>query len=182
MSVILGIDLGTSGVKAMLFDSCWGVLAVESGEYDIQTPKEGYAEQEPEKWWEETKRILLKLRDGNGEAFGQISAIGFSGQMHGIVLTDETGTPLRPAILWPDQRSKKELDDICRKMDFEEMGNVLKNRVFTGFGFPSLMWVKDHEPEILKKTRWVMMPKDFIRYKMTGRIASDVTDASSTAI
>ncbi len=182
MSVILGIDLGTSGVKAMLFDSCWGVLAVESGEYDIQTPKEGYAEQEPEKWWEETKRILLKLRDGNGEAFGQISAIGFSGQMHGIVLTDEKGTPLRPAILWPDQRSKKELDDICRKMDFEEMGNVLKNRVFTGFGFPSLMWVKDHEPEILKKTRWVMMPKDFIRYKMTGRIASDVTDASSTAI
>ncbi len=182
MSVILGIDLGTSSVKAMLLDSIQGVLEVESGGYDVEIPKEGYAEQEPEKWWEETKKIILRLRDKNGEAFGQIAAIGFSGQMHGIVLTDEKGTPLRPAILWLDQRSKKELEEIYQKIDLEKMGNVLRNRVYTGFGFPSLMWVREHEPEILQKTRWIMMPKDFIRYKMTGKIASDVTDASSTAI
>jgi len=142
MSVILGIDLGTSSVKEMLLDSIQGVLEVESGGYDVEIPKEGYAEQEPEKWWEETKKIILRLREKNGEAFGQIAAIGFSGQMHGIVLTDEKGTPLRPAILWLDQRSKKELEEIYQKIDLEKMGNVLRNRVYTGFGFPSLMWVR----------------------------------------
>ena len=182
MSVILSIDLGTSSVKGMLLDSFRGVLAVESGEYDVKIPREGYAEQEPEQWWEETKKVLFKLRDGNREAFGQIEAVGFSGQMHGIVLTDENGIPLRPAILWLDQRSKKELGQIYRKIDLEKMGNIFRNRVYTGFVFPSLIWVREHEPEILKRTRWVMMPKDFIRYKMTGKIASDVTDASSTAI
>lgn len=151
MSVILGIDLGTSSVKGMLLDSFRGVLAVESGEYDVKIPREGYAEQEPEQWWEETKKVLFKLRDGNREAFGQIEAVGFSGQMHGIVLTDENGIPLRPAILWLDQRSKKELGKIYRKIDLEKMGNIFRNRVYTGFGFPSLIWVREHEPEILKK-------------------------------
>lgn len=182
MSVILGIDLGTSSVKAMLLDSFHGVLGVESGKYDVGIPREGYAEQEPLTWWEETKKVILKLKDSHKEAFEDIKAVGFSGQMHGIVLTDEGGRPLRPAILWLDQRSKRELLAIQKKIDFEKMGNIFKTRVYTGFGFPSLMWVKEHEPEILSKTKAVMMPKDFIRYKMTGKIASDVTDASSTAI
>lgn len=182
MSVILGIDLGTSSVKAMLLDSFQGVLAVETSRYDVRIPREGHAEQEPEKWWEETKKVLIKLKDEHKEAFEQIEAVGFSGQMHGIVLADEKGNPLRPAILWLDQRSQKELEQIHQKMDFEKMGRIFKNRVYTGFGFPSLMWVKEHEPEILAKTRWVLLPKDFIRYKITGKIASDVTDASSTTI
>lgn len=182
MSVVLGIDLGTSSVKAMLLDSVQGVLTVEASRYEVKIPREGYAEQEPLSWWEETKKVLLKLKDKNKEAFERIAAIGFSGQMHGIVLTDEKGNPLRPAILWMDQRSKKELKQIYEKIDFEKMGNIFKNRVYTGFGFPSLIWVKEHEPEVFAKTHWVMMPKDFIRYKITGKIASDVTDASSTAI
>lgn len=182
MSVILGIDLGTSSVKAMLLDSCQGVLGVEASKYDVRIPEEGYAEQEPLKWWEETKKIILKLKDRYGEAFQNIKAVGFSGQMHGIVLTDEKGSPLRPAILWLDQRSKRELEQIHEKMDFDKMGSIFKNRVYTGFGFPSLLWIKEHEPEILRKTKAVMMPKDFIRYKMTGKTASDVTDASSTTV
>lgn len=182
MSVILGIDLGTSSVKAMLLDSFQGVLGVEAGKYDVRIPEEGYAEQEPLKWWEETKKVILKLKKGHKEAFENIKAVGFSGQMHGIVLTDGEGNPLRPAILWLDQRSKKELKQIQKEIGFDKMGSIFKTRVYTGFGFPSLMWVKEHEPEILSKTKAVMMPKDFIRYKMTGKIASDVTDASSTAI
>lgn len=182
MSVILGIDLGTSSVKAMLLDSFQGVLAVEAGRYDVKIPREGYAEQEPEKWWEETKKIIFKLKKNNEEAFADIKAIGFSGQMHGVVLVDEKGNPLRPAILWLDQRSKAELQYINQKMNFDKMGIIFKNRVCTGFAFPSLMWIKSHEPETLAKTRTIMMPKDFIRYKITGKIASDVTDASSTAL
>lgn len=182
MSVILGIDLGTSSVKAMLLDSFQGVLGIEASKYDVRIPKEGYAEQEPLTWWEETRKVILKLKDRHKEAFKNIEAVGFSGQMHGIVLTDDKGSPLRPAILWLDQRSKKELKQIQKEIGFDKMGNIFKNRVYTGFGFPSLMWVKEHEPEILARTKAVMMPKDFIRYKMTGKIASDVTDASSTAV
>lgn len=182
MSVILGIDLGTSSVKAMLFDSFQGVLAVEASKYDVSIPKEGYAQQDPLKWWKETKKVLLELKQNYRDAFEQIAAIGFSGQMHGIVLADKEGNPLREAILWLDQRSKEELDKIHKKIDFDRMGEIFRTRVFTGFAFPSLLWIKEHEPELLKKTEAVMMPKDFIRYKITGKMASDVSDASSSAI
>ena len=182
MSVILGIDLGTSSIKAMLLDSSKGVLAVETRTYEVSIPAEGYAEQEPEIWWSETKRILNVLKEKNKEKFSDIEAIGISGQMHGIVLADQNGVPLRPAILWLDQRSKKQLTEINSKMNDLQMGECFGNRVFTGFAFPSLMWIRENEPDILKKVYAVMLPKDFIRYKITGEIASDVTDASSTAI
>lgn len=182
MSVILGIDLGTSSVKAMLLDSFQGVLAVKASKYDVSIPKEGYAQQDPMKWWEETKKVLLELKRDYKDAFEQIAAIGFSGQMHGIVLADKEGNPLRESILWLDQRSQKELDKIQEKIDFDRMGEIFRTRVFTGFAFPSLLWIKEHEPELLEKTAAVMMPKDFIRYKITGKMASDVSDASSSAI
>jgi len=182
MSVILSIDLGTSSIKAMLLDSREGVLSVESSKYEVIIPSVGYAEQDPEIWWNETKRVLKKIQDKNRDTFLKIEAIGFSGQMHGIVLVDKNGESLRPAILWLDQRSKKQLDEINSKMNVQEMGGYFGNRVFTGFAFPSLMWIKENEPDVLKEAKAVMMPKDFIRYKITGKIASDVTDASSTAI
>ncbi len=182
MSVILGIDLGTSSIKAMLLDEIEGVIAVEASKYDVDIPQEGWAEQQPKAWWMETKKVLSKLKLNNEEAFHNIAAIGFSGQMHGIVLTDENGEPLRPAILWLDQRSKKQLLEINQRMNFDEMGRVFRNRVFTGFAFPSLLWVKENEPKIMEKTRAVMMPKDYIRFKITGKIGSDVSDASSSAI
>lgn len=182
MSVILGIDLGTSSVKAMLLDSVKGVIAVESSSYEVSIPQEGYAEQDPEVWWQETKRVLEHLKDKNEEAFNGIEAVGFSGQMHGIVVVDREGRPLRPAILWLDQRSRKELEFITHELGFEKMGEVFRNRAFTGFAFPSLMWLKDHEPEILSQAGAVLMPKDYIRFKITGVLASDVTDASATAL
>lgn len=182
MSVILGIDLGTSSVKAMLLDSGKGVVSVESSSYEVDIPKEGYAEQDPEKWWLETKTVLGKLKVKHPETFSAVKAVGFSGQMHGIVITDAAGRPLRPAILWLDQRSKEQLLGINREMDFEEMGKIFSNRAFTGFAFPSLMWVQDNEPWVLEKAGAVLMPKDYIRFKMTGLLASDVTDASATAL
>ena len=182
MSVILGIDLGTSSVKAMLLDSVKGVISVESSPYEVSIPFEGYAEQNPETWWLETKQVLGRLRDKNEQEFNEIQAVGFSGQMHGIVVADCEGKPLRPAILWLDQRSRKELESINSVLDFREMGEIFRNRAFTGFAFPSLMWLKEHEPEVLLKAGAVLMPKDYIRFRMTGNLASDVTDASATAL
>ena len=182
MSVLLGIDLGTSSIKAMLLDSGRGVISVESSPYEVSIPLEGYAEQNPETWWLETKRVLGRLRDKNRQEFNEIQAVGFSGQMHGIVVVDRNGQPLRPAILWLDQRSRKELESINHVLGFREMGEVFRNRAFTGFAFPSLMWLKEHEPDVLLKAGAVLMPKDYIRFRMTGRLASDVTDASATAL
>ena len=158
MSVILGIDLGTSSVKAMLLDSVKGVISVESSPYEVSIPFEGYAEQNPETWWLETKQVLGRLRDKNEQEFNEIQAVGFSGQMHGIVVADCEGKPLRPAILWLDQRSRKELESINSVLDFREMGEIFRNRAFTGFAFPSLMWLKEHEPEVLLKAGAVLMP------------------------
>lgn len=182
MSVILGIDLGTSSVKAMLLDSMKGVIDLEASSYEVDIPAEGYAEQDPEKWWQETKLILGRLKRRHEKEFAEISAMGFSGQMHGIVITDKEGKPLRPAIVWLDQRSKEELARINQELDFGKMGEIFCNRAFTGFAFPSLLWVKKHEPEVLLKARAILMPKDYIRFKITGRLASDVTDASATGL
>lgn len=182
MSVILGIDLGTSSVKAMLLDSQAGVIAVESSPYEVDIPEEGFAEQDPEIWWQETKNVLGSLKRSHGKEFDRVRAIGFSGQMHGIVITDKSGRPLRPAILWLDQRSREELEGINRELDFSEMGRIFRNRAFTGFAFPSLLWIREHESEILNRAGAVLMPKDYIRFRMTGRLASDVTDASATAL
>lgn len=182
MSVILGIDLGTSSVKGMLLDDQKGVLAVESSSYEVSIPQEGYAQQDPNVWWRETRRVLKRLRERDGEAYDRIRSVGFSGQMHGIVVTDIDGNPLRPAILWLDQRSRKQLKTINRELDFNEMGEVFRNRAFTGFAFPSLMWLKENEPSVLETAGAVLMPKDYIRFRMTGRLATDVTDASATAL
>lgn len=182
MSVILGIDLGTSSIKAMLLDSKKGVVAVEASSYDVEIPKEGYAEQDPEKWWKEAKAVFGRLREKHKEAFEEIGAIGFSGQMHGIVVTDKEGKPLRPAILWLDQRSRRQMERINRELDFETMGRIFRNRVFTGFAFPSLLWIKDNEPYVLEKAGAVLLPKDYLRFKITGKLASDVSDASATLL
>lgn len=182
MSVILGIDLGTSSLKVMLLDCDNNKTIVESLKYSVDIPRMNYAEQSPEKWWEAAKHVLKSLKSSHPAEFGRIAAIGFSGQMHGLVLADKDGHSLRPAILWLDQRSGRELELINEKMDMEEMGQIFRNRVFTGFAFPSLLWVKENEKEIFDKIRYIMMPKDYIRMKITGTIATEMSDASATAI
>jgi D-xylulose kinase len=180
MKTILGIDLGTSSVKAMLLDVEKGVIDVVSQGYAVSIPQVNYAEQSPEMWWDKTVYILHKLKEQYREAFDSIAAIGFSGQMHGLVTTDVRGIPLRPAITWLDQRSEKQLDEMYVKISPDEMSQILHNRAFTGFAFPSLLWVKENEPEIFKKIYKVLHPKDFIRLKMTGKFGTDMSDASAS--
>lgn len=182
MSVLLGIDLGTSSVKAMLLDSEHGVVAVEAEAYDVDIPKTGYAEQKPQMWWLHLKNVFQILRERNKTAFQEICAVCFSGQMHGVVLVDAAGTPLRPAILWLDQRAKSQVQEINQRISPEAMGEIFHNRVVTGFAFPTLLWLKENEPETLEKAAALLMPKDYIRLCMTGEIGCEVSDASATAL
>lgn len=182
MPSILGIDLGTSSVKAMLLDENEGVLCVETKGYDVIIPEMNHAEQDPEVWWSSTKEVLGMLKKKHPKEYSEICAIGFAGQMHGIVMTDIKGNPIRPAILWLDQRSDEQLQEISKIVSLNEMKEIFHNRVFTGFSLPSLLWVRKHEPENYKKINKIMQPKDYIRFKLTGEIGTEVTDASASLL
>lgn len=180
MKTILGIDLGTSSVKAMLLDIDNGVVDVAAQGYTVSMPHANYAEQAPEMWWEAAVTILKKLKERHGEAFDSIASIGFSGQMHGLVMTDDRGVPLRPAIIWLDQRSEKQLKEMNDKITPDEMAKILHNRAFTGFAFPSLLWIKENEPDTFRKIYKILHPKDYIRLKMIGKFGTDTSDASAS--
>lgn len=182
MPVILGIDVGTSSVKAMLLETEQGPIAVRSREYEVSIPGPGFAEQDPRTWWNALKEALAQLRTEEPVAYGAIAAVGLSGQMHGLVLVDERGEPVRPAILWLDRRSGPQLEEIRRRIPEAEMGEVFRNQVSAGFAFPSLLWVREHEPDALARAAALLCPKDYIRLKLTGRAGAEVVDASSTCL
>lgn len=148
--------------------------------YKIDVPEKGYAEQSPESWWTSTVLMLKELlhnRDINPES---IAGIGLSGQMHGLVLLDKTGAVVRPAIIWSDQRSKDQIDQINRVITKEKLVDHLLNRVSTGFAVASLLWVKENEPESYEKAEKMLLPKDYIRFRLTGELGTEATDASSS--
>lgn len=182
MKVILGIDLGTSSVKAMLLDLEKGVIGVKTKGYGVDIPKPGYAEQNPELWWSSLTEILHWLREHYKDAYEAVCAVGYSGQMHGLVVTGEDGNPVYPAIIWLDQRAGKQLERIHAVCSEEKMGEIFCNRVSSGFAFPSLLWLKEKEPEIFSRIKHVLSPKDYLRYKMTGEVGAEAVDASSTGM
>ena len=180
MASLLGIDIGTSGTKVMLLDEKTGVAGVESETYQVSIPRMGYAEQDPDVWWEAVLCCLSRLREKYGQCYSEVAGIGFSGQMHGLVMVDADGRPIRPAILWLDQRSTEECDELNERLPKELITGSLRNRIFTGFALPSLLWVKKHESEHFSAIHKVMQPKDYIRYKMTGMFGAEVSDASAS--
>ena len=182
MAVILGIDIGTSSIKSMLLDTEKGVIAVKAKEYGVDIPQKDYAEQNPQMWWSSLVETLSWLKEQYKPAYESIAAVGYSGQMHGLVLVGENGNPVRPAIIWLDQRAGKQLAEIQSLISKEEMGNIFCNRVSSGFAFPSLLWVREMEPEIFSRVKSILCPKDYLRLKMTGSIGAEAVDASSTGI
>lgn len=182
MASILGIDLGTSSVKAMLLDVDKGIIDVISESYNVDIPQMNFAEQSPEMWWNKTVLVLKALRNRQKKMFDNIVAVGFSGQMHGLVAVDHFGNALRPAIIWLDQRSGEQLNQIKSKVTYAEMRSIFNNRPFTGFAFPSLLWLYENEPELCSKIYKILQPKDYLRLKMTGLFGTDFSDASATAI
>lgn len=178
MALMMGIDIGTSGTKVMLADKKKGVLAVEKEQYDVSVPETGYAEQDPGIWWRAVQSCVRKLK---GQfPLSDVRAVGITGQMHGLVLTDRNGISLRPAILWMDQRSESECGELRELIAEMGLEKNIRNRIFPGFALPSLLWVRHHEPEVFEKIDCVLQPKDYIRWKLTGLFGSEVSDASAT--
>ena len=184
MRTLLGIDIGTSSIKAMLLDTEKGVIAVKKSRYDIMIPGADQAEQNPEIWWAGLLEVLHGFKEDirTMEAFENIAGIGFSGQMHGLVCIDSGGNPVRPAIIWLDQRSDHIVKKINDRIGEDTKRNVLHNQIAAGFAFPSLLWLKEEERESYDKIHKIFQPKDYIRYKMTGIAGTDVTDASATGV
>ncbi|AJY74241.1 xylulokinase [Paenibacillus beijingensis] len=180
MSLLLGIDLGTSSVKALLMDIDGRMLGIAQEHYDIDVSRNDWAEQSPEKWWAAAARTIRKLLTDTGADPRSIRGVGLSGQMHGLVALDAAGRPVRPAIIWPDQRSKRQVDRINDVMERMSLAGETMNKASTGFALASLLWMQENEPEQYAAVHKIVLPKDYIRYKLTGRLASEATDASGS--
>jgi xylulokinase len=179
MPYLLGIDIGTSGTKTLICDEDGKVLATAMGEHPISSPKPGWSEQNPEDWWQATikatKAVLKKARVKGSDVGG----IGLSGQMHGSVFLGDGPKPLRPALLWNDQRTAEQCAEIESKAGGrEKLIDLVANPALTGFTAPKMLWVRQHEPRTWAKVKHVLLPKDYIRYRLTGEYATEVSDAS----
>jgi xylulokinase len=174
----LGIDVGTSAVKAILVDERQTAVAEADVPLQVSRPHDLWSEQDPEIWWEAVQSALDQLRTQSPSALPDIRGIGLSGQMHGAVLLDENDLPLRPAILWNDGRSFREAQELGAK--YPELSHVTGVIPMPGFTAPKLVWLSRHEPEIIRAVRKVMLPKDYIRFKLTGEIVTEMSDAAGT--
>ncbi len=174
----LGIDLGTSEVKVLLLDDAQEILAVAGAKLEVSRPHPHWSEQDPDAWWQATRTALLALKAKASGAFSAVKAIGLSGQMHGATLLDNEDRVLRPAILWNDTRSSAECAELTAR--FPALPQVSGNLAMPGFTAPKLAWVAKHEPAIFAKTASVLLPKDFLRFKLTGEKVGEMSDAAGT--
>lgn len=182
MEYYCGIDLGTSSVKVMLLGADGTVAGTESAGYDIRKHSPCEAEQDMEYLWQRTRQSIAALLGKYPEAAAHIRGISFSGQMHGMVAVDKNGKPVRDAIIWADQRSGDAIGHIWDTISEKEWKRTTLNTLCTGFLIASLLWMRENEPQRYAETARIMLPKDYIRFRMCGEIATDVTDASSTGI
>jgi xylulokinase len=174
----LGIDLGTSAVKAVLVDAGDRVVAQASAPLDVSRPRPGWSEQDPEAWWRAADAAVRALRDSAGSAWDAVGAIGLSGQMHGATLLDAADAVLRPSILWNDGRSAVHCAALERAVP--DARAITGNRAMAGFTAPKLLWVREHEPAVFARVRRVLLPKDWLRLRISGDAATDCSDASGT--
>ncbi|MDZ4685726.1 MAG: xylulokinase [Planctomycetaceae bacterium] len=183
MAVFLGIDVGTSGTKTIAMREDGDILASATSEYPLSSPKPGWSEQEPEDWWQATIDSVKKVLKAGKIKPDEVVGIGLSGQMHGSVFLDKQGNVLRPAILWNDQRTAAECADIEKKAGGrEKLIGLVANPALTGFTAPKILWLRKNEPKHFDKTVRVLLPKDYVRYRLTGEFATEVSDASGTLL
>ena len=172
----IGIDLGTSSVKLLLMDAAGNVKNIVSREYPLYFPNPGWSEQKPEDWYKETMQGLKELLEGFPKE--EVAGISFGGQMHGLVILDDKDEVIRPAILWNDGRTTEECDYLNNEIGKETLSEYTANISFTGFTAPKILWVKNKEPENFARIKKIMLPKDYLAYKLTGEHCTDVSDAS----
>ncbi len=180
MKYLIGIDLGTSGTKTVLFDEKANVVASATVEYPLYQEKNGWAEQDPLDWWNATKTTLSEVVKNIDPK--QIAGIGISGQMHGLVMLDKEGNVLRKSIIWCDQRTGEECKEITEKVGAERLIEITANPALTGFTASKILWVRNNEPEIYAKCAHILLPKDYARYMLTGDFATEVSDASGMGL
>jgi len=172
---LVGLDVGTTGVKALALSPAGEVLARAEETYELSTPEPGWAEQDPEDWWRAAERALARLG-------GEATAIGLSGQMHGLVVLDDRDRVLRPAILWNDQRTEAECAEIEERVGLRRLIQLTGNRALAGFTAPKLLWLRRNEPARYAHIAHILLPKDYVRLRLTGEHAIDVADASGTLL
>src|ERR1041385_5003652 len=182
MTQLLGIDLSTPGAKALLSDREGRVVSSATTPLNLSTPHPLWSEQDPREWWTATANSIKQTLATANASGDDVSAIGLTGQMHGLVLLDAEGEVLRPAILWNDQRCGAECDEIRARISREQLVQITGNDALTGFTAPKILWVEKHEPEVYRCTRHILLPKDYIRYKLTGTLAMDKADGSGTML
>ena len=182
MAFFLGIDISTTSSKALVIDDQGKVIAVASAPHTLQTPKPLWSEQNPNEWWQAVSTSIRGALEKANLSGKNISAIGLTGQMHGLVLLDERGNVLRPAILWNDQRTQAQCDEIHQRVGKSKFIQVTGNVALTGFTAPKILWVKENEPEVFAKASHVLLPKDYVRYKLTGEYAMDKADGAGTVL
>ncbi len=182
MTYYLGLDIGTSGTKALLITADGKPIASDTQEYPLYTPRPLWAEQLPEDWWLAVVAATRAVLEKSGIRAEEIAGIGLSGQMHGSVFLNKENQVLRPALLWCDQRTQAECDWLTERVGRENLVKYISNPVLTGFTAPKIIWLRNHEPETYAQVAKVLLPKDYIRYKLTGVHASEVSDSSGTAL
>ena len=178
----LGIDVSTTGSKALLVDENGVVVATAAAPHTLQTPKPLWSEQDPREWWQASATAVRTVLQQTGLSGESVRAVGLTGQMHGLVLMDEHGEVLRPAILWNDQRTQAQCDEIHRRIGRAKFIQITGNVALTGFTAPKILWVQENEPEIFAKARHVLLPKDYIRFQLTGEYGMDKADGSGTVL
>jgi len=181
MKYVIGIDLGTSSVKALLVNQSGEVCGEASKDYPLSHPQAGYSEQNPEDWVSSTVAAVKELISNGSIESELIEGISFSGQMHGLVLIDGDGVPLRPAILWNDTRTTKQCEQITKTLK-SDLLKITKNKALEGFTLPKILWVQEHEPELFAKAAHFLLPKDYLRYRLTGKIEMEYSDAAGTLL
>jgi xylulokinase len=182
MAYLLGIDVATTGVKALLIDEEGSVIGSANTEQPLYTPQPLWSEQEPADWWNGAVKSIRQVLAETGTPPEAVQGIGLTGQMHGLTLLDGNGSVLRPAILWNDQRTGSQCDEIRKRLGKERLIQITGNDALTGFTAPKILWVQENEPDVYSKTRHILLPKDYVRFKLTGDFAMDRADAAGTIL
>ena len=182
MNYLIGIDIGTSGTMVLLLDETGKIVDTGSRAYEFEIPQNGWTEQDPALWWNAIVSIIPELLKNNQIKAEEIKGIGIAGQMHSLVMLDENNEVLRKAILWNDQRTAKQVDEINQIVGAKRHIELTSNPPLTGFTSPKILWIRENEPETYAKCKHILLPKDYIRFKLTGKYVSDVSDASGMGL
>jgi len=182
VAYLLGIDASTTATKALLVDEQGVVVGVAANEYGFETPQPLWSEQDPDLWWNGAQQSIRAVLAETGIGGEEVAAVGLTGQMHGLVLLDEDGEVLRPSILWNDQRTGAQCDEIRARVGTEELIRLTGNDALTGFTAPKILWVRENEPDVYARARHILLPKDYLRYKLSGEMGTDKAGAAGTLL